>query len=309
MPGENYTIDVALTGYSQGLYSDLNGSLGRAAGIIAPDVPIMSAKGRFEVYGDGQDFQIVDTKRARGGDRKRLSFGAGSSPFDAQPHGLEIDVDDWDEAREGEQFNRFLQGRIKILISSGLRSHTKEVYDYADANTTALSGKGNWTNTSKDPIDEINEQIELISIALGGDIMPNRLTFSLRSYRLLIANAKMKEIDNVSREAQIGFILKRLINPNIQIDVVPIAYDARKKGAASSSKSAVLGASVYLHYTEDAPDEFDASWMKNFVPDYGGGPTRVGTYREKELRDVYFLDWAKQLQITNAAAAVKFAIT
>lgn len=305
------TISVVLTAYAQGHANDLMASMD-VANTICPRVPVTGASGQFKKFDDSNSFQVYNTQRGLGGSARRIEFAATDGTFNCKPHALEVTVDDAEREAAGSSAlaGALLdQGKIRSLISSTALSYAKRVVDYAVANTTAVSDRGNWTTDSIDPVDQVDEQLELLSTNCGSTSGIS-VVMGLSAWRRFRSHPKVKARCTGVQVAGINLEQARgLFMIPVKIVVGALSYDAAKLGQSTRDKRQVVGDNVFLVLSMPSPTPMDASAFKCFTTG-DGNIESVRTYRDESARsDVHALDWSEDIQSTSTIAVRRLAIT
>ncbi len=294
-----------LTNYAQGLSQDL---VSATASFLAPVVEVPAGLGRYKQFDDKNAFQVYNTERALGGPATRIQFNASDPSFDCRPQALEVGIDDAEyEAAGDTSAGRLDESRIRTLVTSATLAHEDKVITAAKT-ITAVSARGNWSNATVDPVVELDEQIEAIATACGA--LPNRIVFGLGAWRLARNNPKV--INRMPANAAVGVATQQfatmLLNPNIEIRVGVLARDLAKFGAAKNPAN-IIGAEVFIFIGQDAPSEYDPTFMKTFMT-RSGGVDAVRTYRDESARStIHAVDWSEDVKITGAAAVRRLTIS
>lgn len=287
----------------------------RLAMLLCPIVQVMAATGTYKVFDDRNDFLPEDTKRPIGGPRKRLGHDATDDTYACQPHGLEIPVDDFELALAGGEENAvtsqlLAQGKMATLLSKKATSYAKRVVDFVFANLTPVADRGNFSNGDIDPIDQLDEQLELLSTFVGTTENIN-LVLSVGVWRKIRENAKVKARLGIKD----GITLQRdnLVNGllfPVNLEISAVAFTATKRGQAGAvAKSNMVGNYAIITHSIPNPTIDDASAFKCFSTS-SALVDSVRTYREENSNsDVHAVDWSEDIKKTGAACAKLLAIT
>ncbi|HYE32534.1 MAG TPA: hypothetical protein VEH27_13975 [Methylomirabilota bacterium] len=298
------SYNPTLTNYAQGVAQDIGLSL---ADVFAPRVPVASTFGQFKRFNEKNAFQLYDTARALGGGARRIEMLADDPTYNAKPHALEITIDDAEVDAAGEDVRVLQMSKTKTLVTSAVLSREDRVITVAKT-LTAVASKGVWSNTSNDPIAEIDEQIEAIAIATG--MMPNTIVFGIGAWRTFRNHPKV--LAKQPGAALIGVTTdqaaKMLLNPGITVHIGVLSKDTAKVGAAAS-KTNIVGSEVFIFHRSANPTEYDPSWIKTFS-NGRGGVSAVRTYRDEKSRsDVLAVDWSEDVQIVSSISAKRLTLT
>lgn len=305
-------INYVLTAYAQGFANDLLQQQ-MVVNALCPTVPVSGAAGGYKIFSDENSFRVYNTQRGLGGRARRIEFDATDGTFNAQPQALEVTIDDHERdlaAAGGNPVAGQLldQGKIRALLNGTALSHYDKVVAYVIAQTTAVSGKGEWSNPDIDPIDQLDEQLENLSTDVGSTNNIN-LVLSTGAWRALRNHAKTKarcngvQVGGISRE-QLQSIL--MFPCNVVIGAVS---KLSSKPGQTASKSNVVGANAILTYSVPNPTPYDPSAFKCFTTG-SGNVSAVRSYRDESARsDVHAVDWSEDIKKTSSLAVKRLAIT
>ncbi|HYE29791.1 MAG TPA: hypothetical protein VEH27_00040 [Methylomirabilota bacterium] len=293
------SFNPTLTNYGQGVAQDLKTAL---AEFMAPTVQVGSTVGQYKKYDDKNAFQIHETERAVGGAARRIEFSSTDPVYNCRPHALEIPIDDSETDAAGEQATSLRMSKTKTLVTSAVLSRENRVITIAKG-LTAAAGKGVWSNTSTDPVAELDEQIEAIATKTG--MMPNRIVFGLGGWRVFRNHPKV--VAKQPGAALIGVTedqaAKMLLNPGISIKVGVLSKDTSKFGAAAT-KVNIVGAEVFIFIASDSPTEYDPSWLKTFSGARGSVSSVREYYDDRARSQILAVDFSEQIvQVSDISAA------
>ncbi len=298
------SANPTLTNYAFGIAQDMRSAL---ANFIAPEVEVPAGMGQFKSFSDKDAFQVYETARPMGGKPNRIQFLATDGTFNCKPQALEVTVDDEERRVAGEVDPiRLDESKIRTLISSCMLAREVRVFAKVNA-VTAVTNRGQWPDPDVDPIAELDEQILAIVTATG--MMPNRLAIGIGAWNTLRNHPKV--LARQPGAVVVGLTLPQLsamlINPAIEIRVGIISKDTVKFGKDKSATN-VMGAVAVPFIGSNSPTQFDPSWIKTFVPRYGG-VDQVRTYRDEPNLDVHLTEWGEDVQVTGTACAKRLVIT
>jgi len=191
------------------------------------------------------------------------------------------------------------------VINAAL-AREKKVFDLVKAQVAAAA---TWDSTgTADPIDLIDEQIVAIATATG--MMPNRMVIGLGAWRLIKNNAEvLKRHVNVSNKGvTLDVLAGMLLNPQIDIRVGVMSYDANKMGKAAS-KSNVVGSEIFLFHGNDNPTQYDPGFAKTFS--IGNNSVEaVRMYRDEGCRsDILAVDWPEDIEVVSTICAKRITVS
>ncbi len=306
------TLNVTLTPYAQGLAADRLNAL-EVARALCPLVPVGNAAGQFKKFDDRNAFLLYTTERGLGGTAKRIAFAATDGSYNCAPQALEVTVDDHERALAGDGAlaGKLLdEGKIRALINSTALAHASKVMSVVNANVTAVTDRGNWSNDSVDPIDQLDEQLDALATAVNdtGNIV---MVLSTTAWRTLRNHPKVKaRVSGITTATRIQDVIDMLMFPvRVVIGVVSTTSTKFGQSAGSVTKSQLVGANCYLAYSVPNPSVYDPSAFKCFTTGIGAIEA-VRTYRDDSARsDVHAIDWSEDIQLTGAAAIKRLAIT
>ena len=298
------SYNPTLTQFAQGYAQDLASAL---AEFVAPTVNVASALGQFKSFNEKNAFQALATGRALGGAANRIEMLETDPTYNCQPQALEITIDDAERDAAGDQTGPLEEGKTRTLLSVATISHEDKVITKMKT-LAAVGSRGQWSDTSVDPIKEMDEQIEAIATATG--MMPNGIVFGLTAWRTFRNHPKV--LARQPGAAIIGVTETQaatmLLNPAAQIRIGVLSKDAAKVGA-SASKANMVGAEVFIFLRTPNPTTYDAGWMKTFTVG-SGSVSAVRTYRDDRARsDVLAVDWSEDIQIVSTLAAKRLSIS
>ncbi len=305
------TLNYQLTAYAQGYMNDLADSLSLAER-LAPTTPVPGTTGQYKKFSDANSFQLYNTTRALGGDPSRVEFSATDGTFSCKPQALEITVDQ-EERRQvgldnpvGQQL--LDQGKIKSLINLTALSHVNKVVTAVLAALTAVSDRGNWSNANVDPIDQLDEQLDLLTKEVGST-SNIKLDMDVSAWRALRNHPKVKARTS---GVQVGGItqnqLKDLLMIPVDFKVSSIVKNTAALGQ-TVSKGRVLGSEVILSYSLPNPTLYDPSAFKTFTAGMSS-LTAVRSYQAANgFWDGHIIDWSEDIVQTSSTAAKRLTIT
>jgi hypothetical protein len=306
-------INYVLTAYAQGLMQDIMQAQA-IVNAICPTVTVAGAAGGFKKFDDRNTFTVYNTQRGLGGSARRIEFNATDGTFNCHPQALEVTVDDAErelaDAGGTDLAQQLLdQGKIRALLNGTALSHVSKVLIYVAANTTAVAQRGNWSNADIDPVDQLDEQLDALSVDVGQTTGISVL-LGVSSWRALRNHPKVKarcngvQVGGISREQLAGMLL---FPANIVIGALSKATN--KPGQSTVTKANVIGDNVYLSYSVPNPTQYDPSPFKCFTTGRGNIAS-VRTYRDDSARsDVHAVDWSEDLESTSSLSVRRLAIT
>jgi hypothetical protein len=145
-----------LKNYAFGLAQDVSSAI---ADFIAPRVPVGVAIGMYKKFDSKNAFQSYDTARALGGSATRIKFEATDGTFKCSSQALEVPIDDSERNDAGDAQQSLEEAKTRTLVISGATAREKKIMTMIKAGVAAVGQKGVWSDATKDPILEIDEQI------------------------------------------------------------------------------------------------------------------------------------------------------
>jgi len=314
-------MNYQLTEFAIGHMNDLQKSYDLAER-LCPTVSVIGAHGPFKQFDDANSFSVYNTARSLGGDPTRITFGAGDSRYDATPQALEVTIDE--KERQDAGVNNAVaqqlldQGKIKALLNTTALSAAKKRVDFVIANTTAAVGedgkvRGNFSDTSIDPIDQLDEQIELMDRDCGsaGEL---KMTLDLSSWRIIRSHPLVKKrlVGVQVSEISIDQFKNMLLVP-VDIMVARISYIPTKPGQQTTmektGKKRLLQGNILLHMDYPSPTVYDPSPFKCFTT----GDNRITGVRSymapNGLWGAHLVDWSEDLKKCSSLSMRRIALT
>jgi hypothetical protein len=299
-----YGRNETLANFARGLSQDMSK---RLAEFVAPTVVTGTASGQFKSFADKNAFKVPITARAIGGKANRIGFESEDKYFNCKPNALETTIDQFEREQAGTDQGMLEQAKTADVVSTSHLAREVAVFTAMRAAISAESGRGEWSNAAKDPIDELDELIEAITLATGR--MPNRMVLGLSAFRKLRQNAKV--IARQPGAAIIGVtaaqIAAMLINPDIEIRIGTLAYDTTKAGKTQAN-AFVSGLEALVFYASQNPTRYDASFMKTFTST-SGNVLDVQMNKEDHRTDVISVDWSEDIELISAICGKRLVIS
>jgi len=299
---EAATLNPTLTNYARGIAPQMvNGE----AEFFAPSCPVTSDIGQYKRFDDKDAFAVEETERAIGGPAKRIEMSADDATYNCKPNALELPIDDAEIDRAGDNVLGLQQAKTRVLLSTAQRSHLDKVMTVINT-VSAVSGVGEWSSASNDPIAEINAQIE--DIAKNTGMMPTSLGMSLSAWRTISEHAKVLErIKTGIAKVDVKDVANLFMVP-LELKVCAAVKDTKKKGAAKSNQF-IMGSNVFLFIKSPNPTIYDPGFAKTFR---GGQDSveSVRTYREESNRsDILAVDWSVDVQVVGTETCRRIVLS
>ena len=305
------SLNYQLTAYAQGYMNDLGAALSLAER-LAPTTPVPGTTGQYKIFNDKNSFQVYNTSRVLGGDPTRVEFSATDGTFNCKPQALEITIDQEERRQVGEDNsvgNQLLdQGKIKALINLAALSHSNKVVAAVLAGLTAVADRGNWSNPDVDPIDQLDEQLDILTKEVGS-VQNLKLDMDVTAWRTLRNHPKVKartsgvQVGGITREQLAGLLMLP-----VDFQVSSIVKNSAALGQ-TPSKARVLASEVILHYSVPSATQYDPSAFKTFTAGMSS-LTAVRSYMSTNgFYDGHIIDWSEDIVQTSATAARRISVT
>ena len=304
-------LNYQLTAYAQGYMNDLADTMSLAER-LAPSTPVPGTTGQYKKFNDRNSFQVYQTSRVLGGDPVRVEFAATDGTFSCKPQALEITIDQEERRAVGDDNSvgqQLLdQGKIKALLNLTALAHVNKVVTAVLAGLTAVADRGNWSNVDIDPIDQLDEQLDLLTKEVGS-VQNIKLDMDVSAWRALRNHPKTKARCN---GVQVGGITREQLTGMLMIPVdFKISSIVKNTAAlgATVSKSRVLASEVLLTYSQPNPTLYDPSAFKTFTAGLSS-LTGVRSYMASNgFYDGHIIDWSEDIVQTSSTAAKRLTIT
>lgn len=307
------TLNYQLTSYAQGLWNDLSDVV-KLAERLAPTTPVPGASGQFKKFDDKNSFMPEKTARALGGDPTLIGFSASDDTYSCKPQALEVRVDkieDQQAGAEGDPLAAQLldEGKIRALLNKTALSHVLDVCGYVLANTSPVSGLGNWSNPDIDPIDQLDQALLSLSQNCGSTAnikitMDVGAWNTLRNHPLVKKRTQFTQIPNISL-AQLN---DALVFP-VDLMAANVVYDQTRLGQAAS-KTRALSSVVLVHYSVPGATLYDPSAFKSFTVGGGSPVGNVMTYvAPNQLWRGHLVDWSRDIKQTSTLSMQRLNIS
>ncbi len=304
------TFNAPLTAYAYGLMQDQLAAY-RLANLICPIVQVGSAVGTFKKHDDRNAFSAPATARPLSGPRNRIQHDETDGTYACKPQGLEIGLDDFEGDLGGttRTAEELAQIKIRTLTSQKCTAYAKRVVDFAFANLTPVANRGQFSDAGIDPIDQIDEQLDLLALDTG-TTENKTLIMSTGEWRAIRSNAKvkarlgLKDDLSLTREKFVAGLLYPLT-----LEISGVVYTSTKRGQSTVSKARMAAGYVLAIHTQPVISQDDASAFKCFSTN----SVLLGNimeYREEQSNStIYKSDWSEDIEQTGAACARLLAIS
>ena len=282
------------------------------ADFLAPTVPVPTSTGRFKKYSEKNRFRIPNTLRTLGGRATELRFEATDATFNCEPHALDYPVDNLEQLEAEGLEDTLREGAVAVAEVAAL-AHEKTVIDKALEAVGAGTAK-TW-NSSADPVKDVDEAIMTVIRKCGyGSLMGVGVLYGATAWSVFKNAEKVRNRFIVGKgSAGLGLAVATedtagqlfLGNPDVRTSYM--VFDSAPEGK-DADFNFILDNTVLIFARKSNPTRRDPSFMKTFrlmnkwmVP---------GSYVRDDGRvEVAKFDWSEDVQITNAAVAVRLNIT
>jgi hypothetical protein len=282
------------------------------ADFLAPTVPVATSTGRFKKYTEKHRFRIPNTLRALGGRATELRFEASDQTYNCEPHALDYPVDNLEQLEAEGLENVLREGAVAVAEVAAL-AHEKTVID--QALTTVGAGTNKTWNASADPVADVDDAILTVIKRCGyGSLMGVGVLFGASAWNIFknAAAVKNRFVVGTGGKSGLGLAVPTEQSANQLFVGTPdvrtsyMVYDADPEGKAANL-AFLLDALVLVFARKANPTRRDPSFMKTFrLMDRYMVP---GSYVRDDGRvEVAKFDWSEDVQVTNAAAAIRLNI-
>ena len=298
-----------LTNYANTLLGEDIPKLAPLIDVLAPRVPVIGRTFRYSKWDAKVQSQVVETRRGLGQAARFVAYGEDSTTATLDTHGLGIALDDQEvRAAEGNILG-LERKKIATLTRVATRSLLQRVITTTSASLTAATG-GAWSGVA-DAVAEIDTEIN--AFQKRTNLLPNLCVMGFDAWVKFRSNAKLlSRLQGAMVQAVTPMSITQLglfAVPNLKVVIADQLYDSAALGL-SANLTRLIGSEAWLLYNADTPNEFDASYAKNFY-NVNTGLLAVGTpYRDNDRRSViYPVDWDSLATVTNSGAGSKFTVT
>lgn len=322
------TIIQTMTDFATGHMNDISDTY-ELAERLCPTVVVPSAVGRYKKFDDINSFQTYSTGRGLGADPTRIQFGAEDEYYHCNPQALEVTIDEFERELAGKDNqvaqNLIDEGKIKALLNVAALSYAANRVNYVLNNVAAVANRGNFSNPNIDPIDQIDEQLDLIS-QLGGSPKDIKITMSTDAFRAIRGNALAKrrligiQLGELTEEQLKGILLF----PDVDLKVFGISYvgapGTGPAGGGSTTantpsagefnpKKRFLSGVVLIHYSRPNTSLYDPSAFKAFTTAAGNVKAVRSYMAPNGFYGGHIVDWSEDIEQTSTLAMVRLNIS
>lgn len=302
-------VNEFLTTFAYGLMQDRLAAY-TLANTLCPIVQVGAATGTYKVYDDRNAFLAPDSKRPLGGPRTNIRMEATDATYSLSPRGYECGLDDYEITLAGNRNPMDLaQLKIKTMLSKKATDYAKRAADFVFANLTAASDRGNWSDASIDPIDQIDEQLDALS-GVTGSTENVSVVLGVAEWRKVRSNAKVKARLGIT--GGIALTREQFVNGllfPVNLLISPTLATVTKHGQSTVTKARVMAGYCVIVHSQPSPTQDDPSFAKCFST----SPALVEAVREYRAEGnnstMYPIDWDEDMKVTGSACARLLAIT
>ena len=284
--------------FSQGVVADWERK-NQIAAFIAPEVVVGGGFYHYHDYLKGNAFNRLDMRRAIGGPARQLAINVNDLQAINREYALETFIDDQERELNPYDIGVLEQRKITDLVNTAMTNNLYMVLDQVRTLTPSVLGTGGaWSNTSNDPVNDIN--LACKSIADNYGILPNRIYFD--------SGAWLKYINNPLVRGRFQGVLIQAVTPENTKPLWNIPMDCKvNQGALYEGVAA--GSACVIFFGQDSPSQFDTSFMKTFV-NVAGRFTKVISWRDENTSsDKYKCSWYQNIVLTGQNTAVLFTVS
>lgn len=296
------SANAMLREYAQGAAQDMTSAV---ADFLAPTVPVGTSVGYYKVYTAKNRFRIPNTSRALGGPATQLGFSATDSTYNCQPQALDFPVDNLEKIETAGIENIFQEGADLIAEAAAL-SHEKTVIDRAMAAVGAGTALAIGANDSI--IKQLNADIlSVIKASKSGGMMSVGVLVGAGAFNVITDHASVRNRFVAGGKQQFSNLtisqLSELLIGQTESRISMLCYDDAPEGLPEDINF-LLDGDILVFARRPQPTRRDSSFMKTFR--LRGQWMVPGSYVTPDGRgEVAKFDWSEDVQITNAAAAIR----
>lgn len=309
-------LNYQLTNFAVGKWNDMQAQDAQKLSLrLCPIVNVPGATGQYKVFNDINAFQTYNTSRATGTNPTRMEFKASDDSYACKPQALEITIDEQEYnqvggAGGGVGAQLLREGKVSALVAASARSDAYDTVQFVLGNTTAVADRGNWNNPDIDPIDQLDEQLDALSLAVGSK-EGVKIDLDVSAWRVLRGHPKVKARVNPTQPTPITLeqLNANLLFP-VNLNVANVVYHSTKLGQTTQTKARLLSAVCLIHFSVENPTIYDPSAFKRFTVGLGSPISGVRSYNsENGLWEGHFVDWSVDRKQTSSVAIKRLNIT
>ncbi len=288
--------------YAQGSAQSMTSAV---ADFLAPTVPVATSVGYYKKYTQKNRFRIPNTRRALGGAATQIGFDATDATYNCAPHALDFPVDNLEKLETQGLENIFQEG-ADIIAEVAALAHEKTVID------TAITAVGAGVALAVGANDDIIKQLDadilsVIKSAKSGGMMSVGVLVGAGAWSVVKNHASIRNRFVAGGKQQFANLnitqLGDLLIAQAECQVSLLCYDNAPEGLPEDIEF-ILNGDILVFARRAQPTRRDSSFMKTFR--LRGQWLVPGSYVSTDGRgEVAKFDWSEDVQITNAAAAIR----
>jgi hypothetical protein len=249
-------------------------------------------------------------RRAVGGPTKMLALNVNDLSDINREYSLGTFIDDQERENNPQGIAVLEQRKITDLVNTVMNNNLFLVLSTARANLAAFTvgsganqipapfSGGAWSTTTNDPVNDINLACKYVADTYG--VLPNRIYFDSKAWLIYINNPLVR--------GRFQGVLVQSVNTTNAATMWNIPLDAKvNQGALYEGGTGY--SDVIIFFGQDAPSQYDTSFMKTFV-NVAGRFTRIRSWRDENTSsDRYKCSFFQNIKLTGQATAVRITIT
>jgi hypothetical protein len=296
-----YKDHIQLLTFSQGVVADYE-KKNQIGSFLAPEVVVGGGVYHYKDYGLGNAFTQIDMRRAVGGPTKMLHLSVNDLQDINTEYGLATFIDDQERENNPANIAVLEQRKITDLVNTCMNNNLYLVLAQArtltaNAALPTVATPGLWSTTTVDPVNEINLACKYIADNYG--IVPNRIYFD--------SGAWVKYQNNPNVRGRFQGVLVQAVTPANTVQLWNVPLDPRVNQGALYEGGVFSDCIVF--FGQDAPSQYDTSFMKTFV-NVPGRFTRIRSWRDEDTSsDKYKAQFFQKIKLTGQATAYRFTVS
>jgi hypothetical protein len=290
-----------LAAYAQGTARQ---NISAIASFLAPEVPVATSVGHYKKYDDKHRFRVPDTRRSLRGRATILEWNTDDATYNCTPHAIDVPVDKLEGLEVAHAMDAVKEGADDAAEVAGL-AHERDVITKALASVGAGTDH-NFASSNVDPVKIIDSAILAVSkAAKHSNLMEIGILFGPEAFIRYKHNANVKAAKSGGgKTVSIGMEdvgLLQMGNPAVQLSTMLI--DSAAEGL-DQDIDFLMANQILIFVRKPNPTRRDPSFMKTFR--LRNNVLRPRIYEREDGRvDVAAFDWSEDVQVTNAAAAIR----
>jgi len=296
-----YKDHVQLLTFSQGVVADYE-KKNQIGSFLAPEVVVGGGIYHYKDYGLGNAFTPIDMRRAVGGPTKMLHLSVNDLQDINTEYGLATFIDDQERENNPANIAVLEQRKITDLVNTVMNNNLYLVLALArtltaNAALPTVATPGAWSTTTVDPVNEINLACKYIADNYG--VVPNRIYFD--------SGAWVKYQNNPNVRGRFQGVLVQAVTPENTVQLWNVPMTAKVNQGALYEGGVFSDAIIF--FGQDAPSQYDTSFMKTFV-NVAGRFTRIRSWRDEDTSsDKYKASFYQKIKLTGQATAYRFTVS